>query len=324
MQSYLQLYLQAKVKNIALIANFFRKSKPVNVFNATILLVVLFVLNFLFSVPTDFSARNILEKIALLMLLLFFVLVSNFIIGKNALTKDNAFGALFVVLILGTFPETMNSTGIIIANIALLLALRKIYSLRSVINTKEKMFDAGLWIGIASLFHVWSLLFIWLTFVGLVVYKKIQIKFLLIALIGVIVPVLLYFTTQLFFDSQDVFYSHFQFDYLLIFSNYQANIIQAPLLFYGILLLLILFLVTPGIFRVNNKFKSTWQLFLNHLIIALIVVTLSPVKTGSEMLFLAFPLAIGIANVIERWKSGIFQHALIYLALGLVFLIFYL
>jgi hypothetical protein len=46
-----------------------------------------------------------------------------------------------------------------------LLALRRLISLQSMKASKEKIFDASLWVFIASLFHFWSILFIVLIFI---------------------------------------------------------------------------------------------------------------------------------------------------------------
>jgi hypothetical protein len=82
--------------------------------------------------------------------------VFNFIISKNKLTLDNLYGLLIGVILLGTFYESLFSTNLLLSNIFLLLAFRKIYSLSSNLNTKIKLFDAAFWIGIASLIYFWS------------------------------------------------------------------------------------------------------------------------------------------------------------------------
>lgn len=307
-----------------MIANFFKKSKPANVFNAIVLLTIVFVSDLFLSETIEIPSGFIFNKLGLLILLVFIVLAANFIIGKNNLTKDNVYGLLFMVLLFGAFPMTMHSITYAIANTALLLALRKIYSLRTIINTQQKLFDAGFWIGIAMLFEVWSILFLWLIFAALAIYKKIQFRYLIIPIVGLVIPVFVFFTFHFYLGTLSDFYSHFQYDYLLIHNSYSHLSFQIPLVFFGILLVLTLIRVTPGIVMVNNKMKYTWQLFLNHLIIGLLTVAFIPDKNGSEILFLIFPLAIGIANLIERWRSEFLQHVLIYLTFGLVFLVNYL
>ena len=324
MQSYLHLYLQANVKNIALIANFFKKSKPANVLNTIVLLFLFFLADFVFQSTDVFLMNVILRKIGLFLLLVFYMLVVNFIIGKNALTGDNTFGLVFVALLFGAFPETMRATPFVLANIALLFALRKIYSLRSVTSTQNKLFDAGFWIGVAAIYQCWSLAFIVLVPTALVAYKKVQIRYILISFVGAIIPLVLFFTYHIWFNSLEAFLQHFSFDYVLDQSAYADLRLQVPLWYYGSLILLILLIITPPVLRVNNKFKSTWQLYVIHLLVALIVAFLLPAENGSELLFVIFPLAIGIANLIERPKSSIPGNVVIFLSLILVVLSYYL
>ena len=307
-----------------MIANFFKKSKPANILNAIVLLILLFSADFVFQSTAAYSMNAILRNLGLLLMLVFYMLVSNFIIGKNALTGDNAFGVVFIALLFGSFPESMRATPFIFANIALLLALRKIYSLRSVTSTQNKLFDAGFWVGVAAIYQCWSLAFIVLVPTALVVYKKVQIRYMLISFVGAIIPLLLFFTYQIWFDDLETFYRHFSFAYVFDQSSYTDLSLQVPIWFYGFLLLLILLFVTPPVLRVNNKFKSTWQLYIIHLLVALLVALLLPEENGSEMLFLIFPMAIGIANLMERWKSNIPKHAVIFLSLVLVLLGYYL
>ena len=104
------------------------------------------------------------------------VLIVNFIVKKNSLTQDNSYVILIFVLLLGTFSETMFANSIVFASIGLLLGFRKIYSLRSGINTKQKLFDAGFWVGISTIIYSWSILYILLIYVGIIVFRKQSFK----------------------------------------------------------------------------------------------------------------------------------------------------
>jgi len=62
---------------------------------------------------------------------------------------------------------------------------------------------------------------------------------------------------------------------------------------------------------VNNKLKSSWLLVLMHLVVALVVVQLAPIKNGSELFFLFFPGAIIIANFVQKEMSPILQNLIL-------------
>jgi hypothetical protein len=51
------------------------------------------------------------------------------------------------------FPSVFNNSNLLVANFFLLLAIRRMISLQTLKAPKEKIFDASIWIFIASLFH---------------------------------------------------------------------------------------------------------------------------------------------------------------------------
>ena len=159
-----------------MIANFFNKSKPVVLF---IIILSLFIYYTVASIIFDFnvfSAFLLLERLGVFCVFVVFILLVNFIIQKNNITQNNSYALLLIVLLLGTFHETMFSNSLLFSNFVLLLAFRKVYSLRSGFNTKQKLFDAGFWVGIASLIYVWSFLFIVLIYLAILIYQKLDIN----------------------------------------------------------------------------------------------------------------------------------------------------
>ena len=201
---------------------------------------------------------------------------------------------------------------IVFANIGLLLSFRKIYSLRSGINTKQKIFDAGFWIGISTIIYSWSILYIVLIYVGIVVFRKLSLKNILIPFIGISTPVLIYFSYHFYFNTLETFYNKFIIEYGFLFDSYGQQKLLIPVVFLVFILLVSTIILTPKIVMVSNKLKFLWAVLLNHLLISTIVVIMSPVKNGSEMLFLLFPAAIIITNFLQKSQSSIFKNLILY------------
>ena len=298
-----------------MIANFFNKSKPANIFNILILLFLYYLTATFFTENYELSISSLFNKLIILVCLLLLVLIINFIIKKNSLTQDNSYAVLLVVFLLGTFFETMFDNRIVFTNIGLLLGFRKIYSLKSGINTKQKLFDAGFWIGISTIIYSWSILYILLIYVGIVVFRKLSLKNILIPIIGVLTPVFIYFSYHFYFDTFEIFYNKFNIEYSFIFNSYSQQKLLIPLIFLVFSLLVSTIILTPKIVLVSNKLKFLWAVLLNHLLISTIVVVMSPVKSGSEMLFLLFPAAIIITNLLQKSESSIFKNLILYLFL---------
>ena len=147
-----------------MISSIFEKTKPVNFI---ILLVFLFL--FYWSVQFylfdfEISEVEIMPSIGILAILLFSVFVVDFIVKRNKLTGTNSYAILFFTLLFVVFPETLGDSKAILTSFFLLLTMRRLLSIKSLKNIKLKIFDAGLWICISSVFYEWALLYLLLVF----------------------------------------------------------------------------------------------------------------------------------------------------------------
>ncbi|WP_258012195.1 hypothetical protein [Flavobacterium psychrophilum] len=129
-----------------MITSVFSKSRPINYILITTLLVLCFLL---FQFQSNFNTISTLEiakKIILLLLLVGSLYITNFITKKNGLSKDNSYTFLLFFVFLILFPKTLSNAALIISNLFVLLALRRLISMQSLITPKEKIFDASFWI----------------------------------------------------------------------------------------------------------------------------------------------------------------------------------
>lgn len=307
-----------------MIANFFNKTKHINIISIVMFLFFYYTTTFFLLSNYEFSTLFLVKKIGSFLGLILFVFIVNFIIRKNNLTQDNSYALLLIVLLLGTFSEAMISNNIVFTNITLLLGFRKIYSLKSDLNTKRKLFDAGFWIGISTLLYAWSIIYVWLIFTGIVIFRKISVKNLIIPIVGLAAPLLIYFSYNFYFDTLAIFYDKFTFDYSLIFNSYNKLPLAIPILFFLAILVWSVVTVTPKVVLISTKLKFSWNVLLNHLLTSIILVLLAPIKNGSEMLFLLFPSAIIITNLLQKSKSKTFKNIILYMfliiSLGVYFL----
>lgn len=295
-----------------MIANFFSKTKPANVFSiGTMLFIYYFTATFLLH-SGELSLQFLVKRAGFFIWLVLFLMIVNFIIKKNKLTKDNSYPSLLMVFLLGAFPEAMFSSSIVLANIVLLFGFRKIYSLRSGLDTKLKIFDACFWIGISTLLYSWSIFYVLLVYVSVIIYQKLTVKNLFIPIVGFITPMLIYFTYCLYFESAAFFYGRFNYEINLDFSSYTSLKLLIPLLFLSMVLVWSLFKVTPKVVSIRNNFKFSWDVLINHLLISAVIVLVAPTKNGSELFFFIFPSAVIISNLVQLTKSKIFRNVILY------------
>lgn len=299
-----------------MIANIYNKTKPINIISIIVLLAVFFVVtSYMFNAEVV-SLSYLLREITVFIFLVTFLLVLLFIIRKNKLTQDNSYGLLLVVLLLGTFYETLLAKKIIFISLTLLFAYRKIYSLRTGIRTKQILFDAGFWIAVSTLIYSWSIFYIVLIYIGILGSGKQSFKNFLIPLIGLIVPIFMFFTYCFYVDDLPMFYNRFLFEESLNYNAYKDPKLLIPIVFCILTLVLSIIGVSIRVAFLSKKIKLIWLVLLSHLAISVFIIGYSPVKNGSEMLFGIFPMAIIITNYIQKIESVVIKNAFLYLFLA--------
>ena len=298
-----------------MVANFFNKSKPVVVLSTITLLLMYYAISVFLFDSHEFSIPVLLKSALFFIGYILFLLIFKFVVDKNKLTGDNLYALLLVVVILGAFSEALFSNYIIISNLILLLSFRKIYSLQNGINTKLKLFDASFWIGIATLIFSWSILYLLLIYIGILMYQKVSLKNLLIPIIGWITPVFLYFSYQFYYDNLTNFYNRFNYELSWDFEAYNSIRFLIPLVFLVAILCWSIIKVTPKIVLVSNNLKFSWNVILFQLFISIIIVLMVPVKNGAELFYLAFPSGIIIANFLQNISSIILKNLILYVFL---------
>ncbi|MGV8947450.1 MAG: DUF6427 family protein [Lutibacter sp.] len=295
-----------------MIANFFSKTKPATIISIPVVLFIYYFTATFLLHSEEFSWPFMLNRIGFFTWLILFLLIVSFIVKKNKLTRDNSYALLLMVFLLGTFPEAMFAYRIVFANIVLLLAFRKIYSLRSGIDTKLKLFDACFWIGISTLIYSWSIFYLLLVYVGMIIYQKLTVKNLFIPMVGFVTPIIIFLAYCLYFENIAFFYNRFTYEISLDFSLYRSLKLLVPVIFLVAVLFWSLLKVTPKIISVRNNFKFSWKVLINHLLISAIIVLLVPSKNGSELFFIILPSAVIISNFLQLTKSKILKNLILY------------
>ena len=307
-----------------MIANFFSKTKPVNTLAIVTLLLGIYLLSSIINFDGVLGLSFFLKRSSFFLLLLVVLFMVNFIIRKNNLTKDNSYTLLIYVILIGLFPFTVLNFKLVGINFLLLLSYRRIYSLRTQKDVKEKLFDSSLWIGIASILYPWFAIFLVLVFFAAYVFGKWTWRNALIPLIGFVTPLVIYLAYLIFTDVPFLMATVLNFEMHLDFSSYNVFKLLIPL---AIIIALLLWAIIPTSFKiiaVNNEFRSSWQLLVFHFFLLVLVIIPWPEKNGSELLFLFFPMAIIFTNYLqlveERWFKEVFLFCLLFLTIGVYFL----
>lgn len=286
-----------------MLTNFFGKSKPITLLITLVIFLCLLLATFL-------NAKinvNYFETTFLFILMLALIV---FINKKNNLSFDNSYVSLIFVLLIGVFPNVIKINTVFFTNLTLLFFLRKVYSLQSNNKSINKLFDAGLWLGISFLIEPFSLLFTITLYASIYTHQHFSFQKLMTPIIGFITPPFLFFTYCLLYDKTEVFFNFFDWYTYYDLTIYNNLIYYIPIYVISIFIFISVIIKTPKALAIKNKFRKSWLLILLNFLCALALLAVVKNRDGSEFLYLLFPSSVIIANAIEiyehKWAGNIF------------------
>jgi Family of unknown function (DUF6427) len=299
-----------------MITSVFKKSTPLN-YSLVVFLILVFFLMYQFQdLSWVQSGVLIFQKLGLLTVLLASVFITNFIVKKNGLSKDSSYTIFFYFLFLIFFPSVLNNQDLIIANFFILLALRRLISLQSLKASKEKIFDASLWIFIASLFHFWSILFIVLVFISIIFHVSRDYRNWILPFIALFTAALLFLLFSLLFGINPIEFiiknatTNFEIDYFT--NNYQNGALS-------IYVSVALFFIVSMFLSLSNRpllLHTSFKKIIASFFIGAIIFLISSNKSNDLLIFTLAPLAMMATSHIEMAQEKLKQE----LVLGMLIL----
>ncbi|MEN8187947.1 MAG: DUF6427 family protein [Bacteroidota bacterium] len=307
-----------------MIANFFNKSRPINFLVLFILSFIVYIAAAIYNFSGDVSVSFFIRSSIHYILYLLLIFLHNFITRKNSLTESNTYALLVLILLFAVFPTGITNQEILISNLFLFFSFRRIYSLRTSTEVVSKLFDAGFWVGVAFLFYSWSLTFLILIYFAILFFRKLQWNYFIIPIIGFITPVFLYFVYLFTIGDVYLFNNLWIFEFSFDFSNYNVLHLLFPL---GVVLVYIIWTIYPtlnGLLNAKKEFKATFTLLLFHLFLAVVIIFISPIKDGSEFLFIFFPFSILITNYLQIVTDYWFKETILIILVLLSITVYFL
>ena len=304
-----------------MISSIFGKTKPINYI---IILTFLFVFYWftyfsLYSLP--YKTDYLLHQIVALGALLFMVFIINFIAKRNKITAIHSYTIFFFALLIVLFPEVLLDNNNILCSFFLLLAIRRLLSIKSLKKIKIKLFDATLWVVISSLFYDWAILFLILVCVTIYLYEPKNIRNWMVPFIGVATTLSIVLGVQTMLNQHQFLETHYNFsvgitkDYLLEWRN------SLKLLLY-ILGSLVLIVVTflklskSGQGRIN-----TMRLVTVFFFIGIVITLLKASNTIAPILITFFSASVFMSNYIETIKKPNIKELVLIATLIIPFLL---
>lgn len=297
-----------------MLTSFFSKSRPITfVFVSLYMLVFFTIANFYELFGTSFP--SFLKEFGVLLAFVLCMLVVNFISKRNELTSRNAYKTILFAVFACMFLPVLKNDAAIVANLFVLLALRRVISLRSQRQTVQKIFDATFWICMASLFYFWSILFLFLVYFGILVYEGYRLKSWLVPAVSFLTLFSIVTSVNLLInDSFYTFTNWFQYSNF-DFTAYREPVILIPLALLLTLTLWASFFYIGVIQKANAANKTPLFIILLFTLLSISVAVFAPSKNSSELIFFFAPLAIIVTNYFQVSEDKWFRETLLWMVI---------
>ena len=299
-----------------MITSFFKKSTPINYSLVGILIIIFF---FVFQFHQSLglhSSFEIAKKTVVLVLLLASFFLSNFIVKKNTLTKNSSYTILFFLIFLLFFPNILNSFRLLLANFFILLSLRRLISLQTLKAPKEKIFDASLWIFVASLFHFWCIFFIILVYISIIFHVSRDYRNWLIPFIAFFVFAVIFVFYSLLINHS-ILNEYLQSGVINLQIDYFTNKYQNSA--FSTYAVFVVFFIFPAIFSVPSKplnLQASYKKVIFATLLGIVIFVISTNKSNELLVFSFLPMAIMATNMIEYLQNKIQQEIILFFSIA--------
>ncbi len=307
-----------------MLTSFFSKSTPLNYVLLSITLIMGYFLRLFLFESIEFNVLELPEHIGVITIMVFTLLLLDFIIRKNNVTKKNTFAIFIFTLLILMVPSAYQDINILFSNLFLLLSTRRILSLNSDKNREKKIFDAGMYIAIASLFYFLSLAYIIVLFVGIINKTERKGRYFLIPIIAFGAIFILNLTVHLVINDSINWFNSWSTFIDFNYTSYNSLALIVPVI------LMLGLIVSTGSVRLfvlhtlSKKEKPAASSMVVISIVLLLITLFGFHNNGSELLFLMMPVAISTTNYIEfatTKERAIFNELVLWLILILTVVI---
>ncbi len=287
-----------------MISSFFGKTKPINhIIILSFLFVFYWIYYFLFT-NRDTIPEILALNFLVLSVLLLSVFTVDFIIKRNKMTATNSFAILFYALLIVVFPETLADNNAILCSFFLLLATRRLISIRTLRDIKLKLFDATLWVMASSLFYEWAILFLGLIFAAIYIYEPKNIRNWMVPIVGVFTFFMIIQGFLLLAHYPEFLRQHYQYTFEFDHTHYLDWGISSKLIGY---LLLTFMTIVFSFLKLGKSGLGkivTMRLIVLSFIIGIFLRILASSPDDHPLIVTFFPSAIFLTNYVESIKKA--------------------
>ena len=285
-----------------MISSFFSKTKPINYLVLLIFLLVFYTVTF-FSLKGNFDDSLIL--LLVLAGILLQVIGVQEIVRLRKITDKTSFAMLFFVLLFMAIPHVTANSEVVFCNLFLLLSLNRLLALKDLKRVKSKIFDAALWICVASIFDPWALLFLMVVYIAVNVYGTKEFKNWLVPLMAALLFMLLMIAFLMLTKNITFIENHYVFSVEAEFlDSFITHFRVEPFIYIITILGVVLTVfIKQGYQRVGRIVNL--RLLLAYLLVSVFVFGIQNTDQNNYMILVYsfFPAAVFATNFLETFKK---------------------
>ncbi|HIA10517.1 MAG TPA: hypothetical protein EYN41_04540 [Flavobacteriales bacterium] len=247
------------------------------------------------------------------------IMINNIIIENQLISSRTYVPSLIYIVLMSSMPEFLKFSPGLIGNFLFILMLNRLFKTYREEHSNSKIFDAGLYLGLASTVHFSFILMLVFGWLSLAILRSFSWRESLVLAVGALVPYSFIFTYYYAFGDLQNLADHFVlFESIRVYQNISLPVNYSPLLiaFVGLILLAskTVFLEWRiSVVRVK-KLMSTLTLFAGLVLLF----------SGLDISFciaLAIPLCVYLSNYfINTQKKLVAEGSFLLLLISIVYL----
>lgn len=237
-------------------------------------------------------------------------IILNGIVNQHRLAKEvTLFPGVFYIMIASLFPEFTHLSPLLLANTFYIIALGELMATYQRNTCADRIFNAGFWIGVASLFYFSYIVFLILGFISLLTMRAFRVSETLTLIIGAIVPYFLLGVGAFWFDGLNVFIQK-QLSENLAFLDLNIPLewsLYAQAGVIGLLIIVVLLSFRTYTSKQNIQTQKKLSILYWAIIIPLFSLLIQNNIQFEHLLMLAVPLGIFLSlnfvNMPRQWAE---------------------
>lgn len=272
------------------------------------------------------GSQNVISHIiAILLLLIQGFIVNSLAINHRLAHEVNLFQGVFYILTACLIPDFLYLSPVLMANTFLFISLNELFYIYKTPACADRIFNAGFWMGVASLFYFPYVFFIILLVIGHNILRAFNIQEVLMLLTGLLMPYLLTGLYFFWFDQFEDFLDHQLFSNVgffkvaIVLDSWDA---YAKILLFALLIGFVIFSSDTYMIKKNIQVQKKLSILYWVLAVAALSAFFQANLTFEHLLMLAPALGIflglSFTSLKLQWAEAI-HFILVVLALSLQF-----